>query len=565
MPKLALIRRGAALAFALAALAVFTGSAFAATRFASPNGTGPIETQCTDPSLPCSLDNALQTAQDQDTLSLANGTYDITPKALPPVALHWVPTDPQTRPVIVSRSSTPTLSLTAPAQSGTTFDHLEIDNLVQDAITRENDGPSALLVGQGVSATVRSSAITGPVCISASKAGNLEIDDSTLNTTFRLSCLTLNKDSIVRRSTVGRQFLPAAMARRTPTPRGVAVDPPVFLTAGLVEDSTINEGLGLSAPTSVARRVKAIVTGNGPAIAGQGLIVDSLANGGGVLSPGIAAESDAGGTLVVLGSTAISAGSPALLSDGVFATDEPATANDLVVSNTIARGSNFDISASPVTVCAFEAVCKPGLIHIDHSDFTTRSPMTSEPGANTLVEGAGNIAGDPLFVDPAHGDFHLSAGSPAIDAGAVQDRELPTDLDGKPRVQGSAPDLGAFETPGLMGPGAGPTGVHGATGGKLPKLSRLAVSPSRFKIGKRATIVFSLDTSSSVTLTFQRRGAHHRFRTMGKLTVQNGHAGKNTVRFPSRLKGKRLKPGSYKIIALPAHGKPQSVRLTLMK
>ncbi len=54
--------------------------------------------------------------------------------------------------------------------------------------------------------------------------------------------------------------------------------------------------------------------------------------------------------------------------------------------------------------------------------------------------GADYVTGDPLFVDPENGDFHLQAGSPAIDRG--------TDA-GLPAVD--APDIGAFEY-GLLPP-----------------------------------------------------------------------------------------------------------------
>lgn len=51
--------------------------------------------------------------------------------------------------------------------------------------------------------------------------------------------------------------------------------------------------------------------------------------------------------------------------------------------------------------------------------------------------------GDPRFADPADGDYHLLAGSAAID------RALPsavdTDFDGRPRPWGGGPDLGAYE------------------------------------------------------------------------------------------------------------------------
>lgn len=58
----------------------------------------------------------------------------------------------------------------------------------------------------------------------------------------------------------------------------------------------------------------------------------------------------------------------------------------------------------------------------------------------------GNITGDPKFADPNNGDFRLAADSPAINAGDNSAPGLPmTDLDGHPRVVGSAVDIGAFE------------------------------------------------------------------------------------------------------------------------
>ena len=71
-------------------------------------------------------------------------------------------------------------------------------------------------------------------------------------------------------------------------------------------------------------------------------------------------------------------------------------------------------------------------------------------GARTLGGGAlpldpTNLIGtDPLFVDAAAGDFRLSFGSPAIDAGTALP-EVPRAIDGIPRPQGVAPDIGAFE------------------------------------------------------------------------------------------------------------------------
>jgi parallel beta-helix repeat protein len=58
----------------------------------------------------------------------------------------------------------------------------------------------------------------------------------------------------------------------------------------------------------------------------------------------------------------------------------------------------------------------------------------------------GNISPDPIFVNPSVGDFHLQAGSPAINAGTNSAPNLPvTDKDGRPRVMGGVVDMGAFE------------------------------------------------------------------------------------------------------------------------
>jgi hypothetical protein len=56
----------------------------------------------------------------------------------------------------------------------------------------------------------------------------------------------------------------------------------------------------------------------------------------------------------------------------------------------------------------------------------------------------GNLSGDPMFVNPGGGDFHLRAGSPALGT-ADPAFVLPADIDGDVRPLGSGPDLGAYE------------------------------------------------------------------------------------------------------------------------
>jgi len=61
---------------------------------------------------------------------------------------------------------------------------------------------------------------------------------------------------------------------------------------------------------------------------------------------------------------------------------------------------------------------------------------------------------DPLFTDPASGNFHLLMDSPAIDDGsndAVDEAGLVMDLDNLPRIHNGTVDMGVFEFGSMMG------------------------------------------------------------------------------------------------------------------
>ena len=71
-------------------------------------------------------------------------------------------------------------------------------------------------------------------------------------------------------------------------------------------------------------------------------------------------------------------------------------------------------------------------------------------GTNIINDGSGtvqsnNLTTDPSFVNAAGADFHLQAGSAAIDAGTPLVADVPDDFDGGIRPFGSAYDIGAYE------------------------------------------------------------------------------------------------------------------------
>ena len=65
-------------------------------------------------------------------------------------------------------------------------------------------------------------------------------------------------------------------------------------------------------------------------------------------------------------------------------------------------------------------------------------------GYYDCLPGVDDISADPLFVDRAADDFHLTLGSPCIDAGTSEGAPV-TDIEGIARPQGDRVDIGAHE------------------------------------------------------------------------------------------------------------------------
>jgi len=131
--------------------------------------------------------------------------------------------------------------------------------------------------------------------------------------------------------------------------------------------------------------------------------------------------------------------------------DVNVTIDNVSIANNGALGFEFtdfgDVGGSVEITNSIIDVDAGSLINPDSPDW---SPTTLDINYSLIsgtTSGTGNIAGNPLFVDPTNGDYHLSDYSPAIGAGTASGAPT-TDLDGnsRPNPGGSNPDMGAYES-----------------------------------------------------------------------------------------------------------------------
>lgn len=236
------------------------------------------------------------------------------------------------------------------------------------------------------------------------------------------------------------------------------------------------------------------------------------------------------------------------------------------IVNTIARGAADDVRAD-------SANANPGGdANLSFSNFDLANSSTATGG--TIDAGPGNQSGAPLFVDRDLGDVHQVAGSPTINGGTAALPDFsPFDIDGQPRVVGPAPDVGADEFNPTTPPNADTVAPAFL---KAPAFSRsrfpAAKSGPAFKPARTygATITYTLSEPATTTFTVQRPLAGRksgkkcvkptrknrkkkrctRYSTLKGSFADAGTSGVNKVRFSGRLRGKRLKPGKYRLAAI---------------
>jgi hypothetical protein len=162
---------------------------------------------------------------------------------------------------------------------------------------------------------------------------------------------------------------------------------------------------------------------------------------------------------------------------GVYLSDSNSPMGPTLINNVVARSGERSLSASgqvswPVTVTlVHNTIAGSGTgygVHVDGGHvtlmltntivashtwgitnaFPTSSTVTADHTlfheiAQNWTNGGAPVFGDPAFVDPAGGDYHILPHSAALDATEVLAVE--NDMDGDHRPVGSQPDIGADE------------------------------------------------------------------------------------------------------------------------
>ncbi len=111
----------------------------------------------------------------------------------------------------------------------------------------------------------------------------------------------------------------------------------------------------------------------------------------------------------------------------------PSSFTSLVMTNTILSGHIVGISTTlPISISVL-------------ADHTLWYPTYAIADAGATINTTNDLLGDPKFVDPLAGDYHIQSGSAAVDAG--KDISVTEDYDLDPRPQGLGPEIGADEIP----------------------------------------------------------------------------------------------------------------------
>jgi hypothetical protein len=213
---------------------------------------------------------------------------------------------------------------------------------------------------------------------------------------------------------------------------------------------TGNTGGGLTANGGTLNIVQSTFSGNtggGIAVVGGSLTLSRSTISG----PADSGISVSGAQFDITNTIIAGNGGPATAVGGVHL-DQINTGTRRFEFNTVTNNNGMDGAAVGVvcTLVGQPVTFADNIVYANQEGGT----RTQVGGANcnwthsdigpVAVTGTGNISMDPRFVNPAQSNYHLQAGSPAIDK-ADPASTMDVDIDGDVRPQGSGRDMGADE------------------------------------------------------------------------------------------------------------------------
>ena len=326
----------------------------------------------------------------------------------------------------------------------------------------------------------------------------IDAQNVTIETTEQ-PCITLYGDSgagsLIRDVTatqdapgVGNALYPCVVIDRTSTFQDVTVNAPESQISGapvggmgasvpavaigtfnlsssanvVLKNLTVNtRGIGVGASTVSGLQIRGgRFTGRFAGIqlfGTTGVVSDAFTTGTDTNSYGIVANN--GSSIKLRNLTAIGTGTR----QAIYATDG---GTDITIKNTIARGTGAGEDLG---------VENTATMTVSYSNYVDSAVIS---GGGSVADLGGHQTGDPLFTNPVLFDYHVLAGSPVVDAGTTDTDLGATDIDGEPRNQGAAPDIGADERPAPPPPPPPPPPGDGGGGSTPPTETTPTTTPT---------------------------------------------------------------------------------------
>jgi hypothetical protein len=557
---------------ALVAALLTAEPAGAADRYVAPGGAASGGCNSANP---CSVEYALggSGSATGDRVIVAHGTYTITTPIVVDKELRVVGEAGEPRPVLragpaFTGSGHFIYVKVIAGMPASSVEHLTIESA-------SNGQASATPLGGRVRG--RDLDVTGGnACVHIAPPGGLE--DSTLHMTGPGVCLGASGDVSLGHSKIENVTVDApANVARPDSSHGAAVSLDGDVVAEGLDVTAAGPALAMTGhvwnttPRVIVRRSRIESATAGVITSFRGLLLTDTV----VFASGANATAIDTGSVVLRNVTATAPGTGGVALRAAPYLNDADGSGFVYAGNSIFRGDTVDVRipqppvfqpGPPPEYWAFTTV------HAAHSNYRT---VDRHPDAPAVIDDGGNISSDPMWVNPAMGDFHLRSDSESIDAGADYPENGAFDLDGHFRKLGDAVDMGAYEfcpagvecsppPPPATGPGETPGGGDqgggdhdGAIVGKdpvatehplgpgsardviAPVLTSLKLSRARFTTARGTRFSWRQSERGRVTITILKK------KDVVGTIARGGRRGGNSLAFHGKVGKKKLTPGIY--------------------